>query len=390
MPRIENDAPRRAGTPMPPSAPPSRPAPPSTPSDTPDAPFWKTLIFHHPDGLIVSVDAAVRFANPAAAELLGVDHLEQLVGRSLFHFAPQHTHQVLQQHRFLAECGEVPPPLDLPISASDGSTRTVEFRSTPTQLDGRYAVQTVLRDVTEQRTREEKLHAARQQAEETNRLKSRFLAQMSHEIRTPLTSVLGFAEILCENDLGEWNEFATYIERSSRRLLHTINSVLDLSRIEAGSLKLDPEPVDVGAAVREATELFTHRAAQHGIQLQVEVSHSPLHATLDPKALDRVLDNLIGNAIKFTEEGGRVIVRAAGTDDAITLEVEDSGVGIAPQFMPHLFEAFKQGDTEAHDAQPGSGLGLAITQQLIELMDGTIDVDSEVGVGTRFTITLPV
>jgi signal transduction histidine kinase len=124
--------------------------------------------------------------------------------------------------------------------------------------------------------------------------------------------------------------------------------------------------------------------------LQVEVPDASLHARVDQKAMERILDNLIGNAVKFTREGGRVTVRMTQTDGDLTIEIEDTGVGIAPQFIPHLFDAFKQGQTPAPDDQAGSGLGLAITHQLVELMEGTIDVESETGVGTRFTVSIPL
>jgi len=247
----------------------------------------------------------------------------------------------------------------------------------------------VLQDVTPQRAREQALQADKEEAQHLNRLKSRFLAQMSHEIRTPLTTVIGFAEILNENDLGPLNEFATYIERSSQRLLRTINSVLDLSRLETGALELTPVRMDVRALIQQTAELFRYRAAQKSVQLEVKIPDSPLHARIDRKALERILDNLIGNAVKFTREGGRVTVCTHTAEDELSIEVEDTGVGIAPQFIPHLFEAFKQGETPAPDDQAGSGLGLAITHQLVELMGGTIDVQSETGVGSRFTVTLP-
>jgi len=390
MPTIENDAPRRPG----PSVPSSSPSPDRSdrpPSSPPlDASDWKRLLTLHPDGVIVSVDAQIRYANPAAVTLLGADRPDALAGRSLFHVLPRSIHQRLQQHRFLTECGEVPPPLTVTLPRPEGPARAVRLRSAPTRIDGRYAMQTILSDTTDQRNRERTLRTEKQEAEKMNRLKSRFLAQMSHEIRTPLTSIIGFAEILNENDLGEWDEFSSYIERSSRRLLRTINSVLNLSRLEAGSLQLDPEPIDAADAVREAAELFRPRAAQHGVQLQVEVPNETVRARFDAKALGRILDNLISNAIKFTGDGGRVTVRAAHDGTTLTIEVEDTGMGIAPQFIPHLFEAFKQGPSEAHDDQAGSGLGLAITHQLVELMDGSIDVESEPEVGTRFTVTLPL
>lgn len=351
---------------------------------------WRRLLDCHPDGLVVSVDSTIQYANAAAAALLNVRDEAHLVDQSLFAFLPPENHQLFQQHRFLVECGEVPPPLDLTLPQPSAPDRAVRLRSAPTRLNGRYAMQTVLVDTTAQRAREQRLRAQKHDAEKANQLKSRFLAHMSHEIRTPLTSIIGFAELLNEGDLGEWGEFASHIERSSQRLLHTINSVLDLSRLEAGSLQLRPKALEVGEVIRDAVEVFRPRAAQRGIQLHMEVPSPPLHARFDREALGRILDNLIGNAIKFTAKGGRVSVRAHRATSTLRLEVEDTGVGIAPQFLPHLFEAFKQGEASTRGAQVGSGLGLAITHQLVELMDGTIDVESEPEVGTRFTITLPV
>lgn len=386
MPALEDDLPRR------PSIRGSAATPLSTSHSDPtlDASDWRRLVDYHPDGIVVSVDASIRYANAAAAALLGVRDEEHLVDRSLFAFLPRESHQLIQQHRFLVECGEVPPPLDLVLPQPSAPDRAVLLRSAPTRLNGRYAMQTTLVDTTTQRAREQRLQAQKEEAEKANQLKSRFLAQMSHEIRTPLTSIIGFAEILNEGDLGEWGEFASHIERSSQRLLHTINSVLDLSRLEAGSLQLRPKTLAVGDVIRDAVEVFRPRAAQQGIQLHMEVPSPPLHARFDAQALDRILDNLIGNAIKFTAEGGRVSVRAHRATSNLRLEVEDTGVGIAPQFIPHLFKAFRQGDTSSRDAQAGSGLGLAITHQLVELMDGTIAVESEPEVGTRFTVTLPI
>jgi signal transduction histidine kinase len=313
-----------------------------------------------------------------------------LINRSVFDLVPPTSHQLMQQHRFLVECGEVPPPLEVDMASADGPQRRVQFRSTPVQINDRYGMHMVLRDVTSQRAREQALRADKEEAEHMNRLKSRFLAQMSHEIRTPLTTIIGFAEILNENDLGPWNEFATYIERGSQRLLRTINSVLDLSRLETGALELTPVRTDVRTIVQQTVELFRHRAAQKSVQLQVEVPSDPLHARVDQKALERILDNLVGNAVKFTRDRGRVTIRAHEAGDDLIIEVEDTGVGIAPQFIPYLFDAFKQGNTQAPDDQSGSGLGLAITHQLVEFMGGTIDVDSETGVGSRFTVSIPI
>ncbi len=252
----------------------------------------------------------------------------------------------------------------------------------------------VFSDATAQHRREQELREAREIAEEMNQLKSAFLANMSHEIRTPLTTIIGFAEIVEEetrsaDEVEQAGEFAKMIRRSGQRLLETINSVLDLSRLEAGTVHLHPSETDVRHEVCETVDLFRPRFADADIRLTVEVPEEPLPAVIDPTGLHRILVNLIGNAIKFTDPGGEITVRASGSDTTLVLAVEDTGVGIDPAFVPDLFEAFKQETTGQNRLHEGSGLGLTITHQLVELMGGTIEVESKKGVGTMFTVRLP-
>ena len=229
---------------------------------------------------------------------------------------------------------------------------------------------------------------ARQRAEELLRLKSSLLDTMSHELRTPLTSVLGFAEVLADEIEGEHAEFASHIHAGASRLLDTLNSVLDLAQLEGRGLSLQQDRTDAGAELAETAGLLRPLAEQKGLALTVRVPEEGVPVVLDRHALQRVLTNLVGNAIKFTP-AGRVAVGLAAGAERVRFEVEDTGVGISEAFLPHLFEPFRQASEGLARSHEGSGLGLSITKQLVELMGGTIAVESEVGAGTRFTVEVP-
>jgi signal transduction histidine kinase len=199
---------------------------------------------------------------------------------------------------------------------------------------------------------------------------------------------VGFAEVLDDFDLGEADRFADLIERSGNQLLDTIDSVLDLSKLEAGSVRPDYESTDVIQEVTEAIELVAPRADEADLTLRTKMPSASITAELDRGAFRRILHNLLSNAIKFTDAGGTVTVRTREAPHTVEVDVEDTGVGIDDDFMPALFDAFEQPSDATADAQ-GTGLGLAVTQRLVRLMDGTIEVESTKGEGTCFTVRLP-
>jgi signal transduction histidine kinase len=275
---------------------------------------------------------------------------------------------------------------DLRLGGPRGE-RLYEFESQVLEIEGADRVLSLARNVEARRAYEEGLVEAREQAEAMAQAKSAFLASMSHEIRTPLTAILGFAELLGEEVDAEHRDLTEAIENGGRRLLTTLNSVLDLAALDAGREALRPEPLDVVATVGETVGLLRALAEGRGLALRVEAD-GPVPATLDVGALDRVVTNLVGNAVKFTEAGGVTVeVRADAAD--VVLRVVDTGVGIPEAFLPDLFAEFRQASEGHGRSHEGSGLGLALTQRLVALMGGTIGVESAVGVGTAFTVTLP-
>ncbi len=253
---------------------------------------------------------------------------------------------------------------------------------------------TLLRDVTRARRVAEELAQARDAAEEGARAKSRFLAAMSHEIRTPLNAVLGMNGLLLDTRLdAEQRRHAELIARSGESLLAIINDILDFSRLESGKVTLEVVPFSVNDAVRDVASMLQARAQQKGITLQAEWPEgAPLAVQGDPGRLRQVLFNLVGNAIKFTERGG-VSIQLLGADaghgrQALSVAVSDTGIGISPELAQRLFTEFTQADSSTARRFGGSGLGLAISRELAELMGGRIELLSEPGVGSTFTLRL--
>jgi signal transduction histidine kinase len=238
----------------------------------------------------------------------------------------------------------------------------------------------------------EELGSLYQRIQVASRHKSEFLANMSHELRTPLNAIIGFSEVLLQRMFGELNpkqeEYLQDVLASGRHLLSLINDILDLSKVEAGRMELEPSAFDVRSTLEGCLALVRERAGQHGIALELDVSELD-QLVADERKVRQVVLNLLSNAVKFTPEGGRITLQGMRTDGAVQISVSDTGVGIAPEEQEGVFEEFRQVGSDSAKKSEGTGLGLALARKFVELHGGRIRVVSEVGRGSTFTFTIP-
>lgn len=255
----------------------------------------------------------------------------------------------------------------------------------------------IIRDITEIKNTEEELKIAKEKAESANKAKSDFIANMSHEFRTPMNSILGFTDILFEK-LASYPEFQHYLEgiqKSGKSLLNLINDILDLSKIEAGKVDVNPEPVDIFEIFSEIEHIFSIKFDKKNLDFAIDFADDvPHRLIIDQSRLRQILLNLVSNSIKFTSKGyiriGVKVENRQEKDNLIDLiiKIKDSGIGIAPDMIDKIFEPFSQQEPHSTKRYEGTGLGLTISKRLVTAMNGTISVKSTVGVGSEFTIRL--
>ncbi|BAL78056.1 two-component sensor histidine kinase [Bradyrhizobium cosmicum] len=239
----------------------------------------------------------------------------------------------------------------------------------------------------------EKYQREKTRAEEANQTKSKFLANMSHELRTPLNAIIGFSEIMGSGMFGElgsekYQEYCHDILTSGHYLLEVINDILDMSKIEAGRMKLDMEELDLAQTLAESLRVVTGRAQDKNLTLDADIETS-ISVVADRRATKQIIVNLLSNAVKFTPDGGRIVVRSRQLDDRIVLMIADTGIGIAQHSLARLGRPFEQVESQLTKTYHGSGLGLAIARSLAQLHGGSMRLRSKINVGTVVRVTLP-
>jgi signal transduction histidine kinase/CheY-like chemotaxis protein len=342
---------------------------------------FRNLIVRNADGIIiVDREGVISFINPAAESLFN-QPASSLLG-SVFGFP--------------LVAGET---TEIDILRSGGENAVGEMRVVETEWEGRPAFLASLRDVTDRKRAEEaraqliREQVARAEAEEASRLKDEFLATVSHELRTPLNAILGWAQLLHRGDLEgpSVTQALESIKRNAKLQTQIIEDLLDVSRIVSGKLHLDLQPDELAPIINAAIEVMRPAASAKSIHLPAPLDAQVGPVMVDPYRMEQVISNLLSNAIKFTPSGGRVEIQLERLDSEVSLSVSDTGSGISPEFLPHVFERFRQADGSSTRNYGGLGLGLAIVRHLVELQGGKIVAESKgKGEGATFRVILPL
>ncbi|HEY0949990.1 sensor histidine kinase [Nocardioides sp.] len=357
---------------------------------------YRSLFDYHPHAVFsLTLDGRFEAANPASERLAGhtVAELQEMTFPEVLVAEDLEPASVA----FLKVLQREPQVLEVGVRHRDGRVVDVTVTAVPIVVGGEVVgVYGIAEDITARNRLQRDLESATRAAEQANQAKSVFLANMSHEIRTPLTSVLAACELLADSGLDTQQERLTDIMgRSGARLLRLVDDVLDFSRVEAGLATVDRTDFDPRTLIEDVVAPAREAAADKGLTFGCLVDEGlPKRLHGDADRIAQVLSNLLDNAVKFTEDGFvRVSARAEPTDGRqvdLRLLVADSGIGMTTDDTERVFETFRQADPSITRKYGGTGLGLAITKQLVELMDGSVDVTSIPGGGTTFAVHLPL
>jgi len=341
------------------------------------------------EGVVISKNGILVEVNPRFTQMFGFTASE-IAGLDATQLVAEEYRDIVREKINTQSEG----PYEVIGLHKNGSTFPLSIKAKMITYHGSQHRVTTMRDITDEKEIERGLVHERFAAERANRLKSEFLATMSHELRTPLNGIIGLSELLLDEDIHPLAEnqrgYVRDILQCGEHLLQLINDILDLSKVESGKMEVLPERFTVGAAIQEIEAIVQQLARKKNIEFVVTSSLPSEDVVLDKQKFKQILFNLVSNAVKFTDNRGKVSLHVEPkSHEQFCIAVRDTGIGIKKEDLPKLFQEFQQLESSASRRYQGTGLGLSLTKKLVELMQGTIAVESTIGLGSTFTVTFP-
>jgi PAS domain S-box-containing protein len=353
---------------------------------------YSSIVNSSPNIILIHENGIITFVNKIGEKVLGYS-IEEIIGKSVLDLPTKESKPIVIANMERRNNGEDIPAYKADIITKSGSIVSVIIQVTKILHQKEKSFLVVLTDISELKEYERELKLSKDKAEEMNRLKSSFLANMSHELRTPMIGILGFSKLLFRSNDPGIKETGEIIYNSGKRLMDTLNQILDLSRIEAGESKVEISDVDLIEDTRETVNLYQAASKEKNLLLSFNTRYDHIYIKTDKKVIVGILNNLINNAVKYTYNGNinvTVNKEKRANDEWAIIEVKDTGIGIEEKNINMVFREFRQASEGLERSFDGIGLGLTLTKKYIELIGGTISVTSKINEGSTFKVSFPL
>ncbi|WBW97261.1 MASE3 domain-containing sensor histidine kinase [Oceanirhabdus sp. W0125-5] len=365
---------------------------------------YRLLVESSPDGICTHINGKVTFVNPALAKLMGAQSSEEFIGKSVFEFIHKDYHEKVREHAQFMKNGNSPRIIEEKLITSDGKIIEVEVCDTYYEIEGKLAILSIVRDISERKRTEELQKRIKEEerrlkeAIEYERVRNEFFGNLSHEFKTPLNLIFSSVQLLKiklqnvinGNEGEKISQYLKILNQNGFRLLRLINNLIDITKIDANYFQIDLQNCNIVSTVEDITLSVAQYIENKNIQIIFDTDVEEKIMACDPDKIERIILNLISNSIKFTKSGGKITVNIFDKGDTVIMSIKDTGIGIPENKIDVIFNRFGQVDKSTTRNHEGSGIGLSLVKSLVEMHEGSIEVESEYGKGTEFVIKLPV